>query len=252
MAESQYDDAADALARMAAGDVAPSEHEPESEPPPTPASAPVRPVKPAAARPGVVRQAAPVSKPAAPAPTAPVRTRPAAPVLSSAPPPPAAPPAPAGPVIATPSARKVRPVAPTIRSVAVPNEQSQPEVDGDQSTALSGETSEVIDDDEAAIMVPAPAPDAAVIEYRSRTAADARAKMARKKNLEIRRTFIPILLTSGTVLIGFASLRFVSGPDSTLSDLDLWIPIVLVLLAVVFFAVAVVNMLSVKDQLKQS
>jgi hypothetical protein len=233
MAESNNDDLADALAQMANGDVAPSEHEPEApiEPPP------VKAVRPASSRPVVV-------------PPASVRpARPVAPVPSNVTlnPPPAAPVAP--PVVTTrpvvPVVRKQRPAAPTITQTP-----GEAEVAGDQSTALSGamDSSTIIDDDDSVIV---PAPDASVFDTtpKKKAAATAKAKAAVRKNLEFRRTMIPILLTCGVLMLGFASLKFVSGSESSLSVLPIWVPVLLVLAGAIVLALAVVNILTVKNQL---
>jgi hypothetical protein len=153
---------------------------------------------------------------------------------------PAPAPAPSAPLAVPPSARKLRPSAPTVRSAVVPTEPTETEVAGDQSTALSGE---VIEDDESAMVVPymsAPTKP-------SNAVAEARAKAARQKNLNFRKTLIPILLTSGVILIGFASLKFMAGSDSMLTDMPIWIPVILLLLAAMFLSLAAVNMLSVKN-----
>ena len=262
MAESNHDDLADALAKMAESDFAPLKPDPKS-PPPTAAPAaqpPVtrpagperaapRAVRPASTRAPANRVAAPGAQPGVPAPPAPpaaqqpaprpvtpIRTRPASPVTFSTPQSSGVPDA-----QASPPARKVRPAAPSIRPATVPVEPGQGEVAGDQSTALSGD---VIDDDDSVIV---PAPDPSVFEYRTKTAAQAREKVARAKNMQFFRTLIPILLTCGVLLLVFASLKFTSGADSMLSDLPIWIPAVLVVMAIVLLSLAVMLMLVVKN-----
>jgi hypothetical protein len=250
MAESQHDDLADALARMADGDVAPGDPKPQA--PPTPPA--LRAVKPALARPATARPAsAPVVKAPAPSSAAPSRAaRPAAPIVREPASPPAAATAPAGALAIPPSARKARPAAPTTRSVTVAAPQNTPEVDGGQSTGLSSGTpgdAAVIDDDDAVIVPP---PDPSVFEYSSKATADMRAKVARQKSIDFRRTLIPILLTCGVLLIIFGSLKFVSGPDSVLTDLSIGIPIGLFVMAIILLALAAVNMISVKKQMENS
>ena len=263
MAESESDDLADALAQMAGGEIAPSEQEP---------AAPVEPEKPtsrpAAVKPVSARPAAPVIKPspveppaAVPVVTVPRPVRPVAPMLNSAPTPPAPPASPAAPpsgvrgarpiapaLTSTPGAvRRDRPSAPTIRQVAIA--PTDAEADASQSTGLTAVAagSEIIDDDDAVIV---PAPEASAFVPKSKTNAEVRKKIARKRNLEFRRTLIPILLTCGVMMLVFAVLRFFTGPDSMLTNLPIWIPIALVTAGLVLLALAVVNILGVRAELR--
>jgi len=252
MSNSNQDDLAEALARLAAGDVAPSEHQPPA--PVTPPAAPT-PAAPRAVRPASARAAA--ARPAAAAPPVPPKpVRPAAPVLSSPPPsPPVVPSASPPPVIraAAPVARKARPAAPTIASARVQSPEPQPplepEVDGGQSTGIAaqGDQPEIIDDDD---MMSIPAPEASVFQPKTKNVAEMRARAAAARNLEFQRTLIPILLTCGVMLGVFAVLKFVSGPDSMLAlAVKPWVPPVLGVISLLLLAMAVVLMLSVKQQL---
>jgi type IV secretory pathway VirB10-like protein len=243
MAESEHDDLADALARLAKGDVAPSEHKPA---PPAPITQPVKQMRPAA-KPIPARPPAPVST----APTAPKPARPVAPALTTPAPAPAAPsprPAAPAPVAAAGGARKPRPTAPTLRHGTVPTTGA--EVDGGQSTGLSAgsESADAVDDDDSVIV---PAPEASVFMPRAKptTSAEVRAAIARRKSLNLRRTLIPILLTLGVITLVFGSMKFFSGPDSMLANIPGYMPIILLIAAAVLLVLAVFNMLSVKVQL---
>ncbi len=275
--EGEHDEVAEALARLAGGDVAPSEHEP---PAPIIPVVPVRKtVRPASTRPVGIKPAAAAAIPAVAAPKAATPAvpalavpppaggrpvRPAAPVLSSGlqaaqnqATAPASPPvagAPAQPVLGhRPVApaqmiRKQRPSAPTLGSATLnPNDT---EIDGNQLTGLSNQMqgAEVIDDDDAVIV---PAPDASVFIPRQKpvTSAEARAAVQRKKSLDYRRTLIPILLTSGTLMFAFGILKFLAGGDSTLQYLPSWIPVTLMCVGLLVLGVAGINMMSVKGQL---
>ena len=81
------------------------------------------------------------------------------------------------------------------------------------------------------------------------TSAAARAAVQRRKSLEYRRTIIPVLLTSGTLMLVFGILKFFAGPDSMLQSVPTWIPIALLLAGALLLALAGVNMVSVRAQL---
>jgi hypothetical protein len=263
MSKSNHDDLADALARLAGGDVAPSEHEPPAPiaPPVPPAPAAPRTVRPASARPAAPRPApvaakAPPAPPVAPTPVAPKPVRPPAPALHS---PPASPPmVPTNsppPVIraVAPVVRKARPAAPTIAPAKPQLPAASPVIDADadggQSTGISAQAdlTEIIDDDD---MMSIPAPEASVFQPKIKNVSEMRARAAAARNLELRRTLIPILLTCGVMLGVFAVLKFVSGPDSMLAvAVPAWMPPVLGGFAALFLVMAAVMMMSVKQQL---
>lgn len=248
MAESQRDELADALAKMARG-----ESQPSDNPAPSPTLPPVNPVRPAPVKPVSARPNAPVvivprsaaTVPATP-PVTPRPTRPAAPV-SGGPASPTRTPRPVAPAMtsAPGTVRKDRPMAPTLRPVIAPTDA---EADSGQSTGLSAESpgAEIVDDDDSVIM---PALEASSYKPKSKTTADVRAQISRKRNLEYRRTLIPVLLMTGTLMIVFGILRFFTGPDSMLANLPVWLPIVLLSGGLILLALAGVNMLSVKHQL---
>jgi hypothetical protein len=140
--------------------------------------------------------------------------------------------------------RKPRPAAPALQQTTVSS--TEPEVDGGQSTGLTSQTddSQIIDDDDAVIV---PAPDASVFvpKAKPQTSAQARAEIARKKNLEYRRTLIPILLTTGTMCVIFSMLKLFAGADSMLANVPNWEPVIFAVAGVLLLALAGVNMLSV-------
>ena len=106
---------------------------------------------------------------------------------------------------------------------------------------------EIIYDDDSVIV---PAPDAAVFAPKRRSQPAARVgHSAMYQTIEFRRTIIPILLTCGTLMLAFGSLKYTLGQDSALAELPGWLPIVLFTTGTVLITLAVMNMLSVKHQL---
>jgi len=62
-----------------------------------------------------------------------------------------------------------------------------------------------------------------------------------------RKTIIPILLTFGIILAGWATLILTAGDDNALGDMfPRWTPIALSALALIFFLLAALNMLAVR------
>jgi hypothetical protein len=225
MAEPNHEDLADALARLAGGEVAPSEREHEAVPPPPPAlpahptGRPVfRPTAPAAKGPPAPRSRTPV-RPSTPASTPPQVPPPATAVVR--PQRPAVPPA--------------RPLAPPPPNLAPPEAAGVVEVPP-------------VDDDDVAIV---PAPDASVFAPRRKptTTADARAKAARHKRIEFRRTLIPILLTCGVLSIAFAVVPLAMGTDSVAVTLPGWITPTLLATGAVLLVLAGLNMAGVRAML---
>ena len=215
MAESNHDDLADALARLAGGDVAPSEHKPAAAPPPPPVKA-----RPTSPRPVGPKPAAMTPRPAAPgmpAPPRPARDPPG--LRSPVPRHPAHSQGGALPVIrpAPPVPRKARPELP--RGGQLPAGSNPPAAaDRGTSTRASAETdpNAIIDDDD---MMNIPAPEASVFQPRPKPAprAGARATNYARRSLDYRRTLIPILLVLGLYMAWLASLKYFSGPDSVLA-----------------------------------
>ena len=220
MARSDNDDVADALAKLAGGEVAPSEQVPPPAPVDNAESQPAPPSKPCAFRQamarGAARQPAAAARPQRPNTPAP---RPAAP--GTAPPPPP----------------------------QTPDDSLSAAVT-DLSAEDAAEQPVILDDDDAVIM---PAPDAAVFAPRAGQAAQpprgAFQRSALYQTIEFRRTIIPILLTCGGLMIGFGSLKYVMGEDSPLSELPVWLPVLLFVTGALLLGLAVANMLSVKHQL---
>jgi hypothetical protein len=217
MAQPDPDDLADALSKLAGGEIAPSEQTPPSPPQ----------VQPAAAKP-------PTPKPATRQPTTqrPVAARPARPTTPA--------PRPAGPTKSSP---------PPPRSPrSTPHETPlDVHLSSEAGLVLPSEEQPIVDDDDS---VNVPAPDAAVFAPKVRlTPARRTGRAAMYQTIEFRRTIIPILLTCGTLMIVFGSLKYTMGQDSALAELPGWLPIVLFTTGAVLLSLAVVNMLSVKHQL---
>lgn len=119
------------------------------------------------------------------------------------------------------------------------------------STRASAETdpNAIIDDDD---MMNIPAPEASVFQPRPKPAprAGARATNYARRSLDYRRTLIPILLVLGLYMAWLASLKYFSGPDSVLATVPVWVPVLLAVGSIVLLGLAVVNMISVKQQLE--
>jgi hypothetical protein len=144
-------------------------------------------------------------------------------------------------------ARPQRPAAPTLQQrAAVPTPDVQEPYDPGLSTGLVVPTESEIFDDEDAVIVPAPEPSAFIPKPKPTTTADFRARAAEKKRLEFKRTTIPILLTLGVIMFAFAALRYCLGPDSPLTTLPIWVPILLIIVGCGLLAFAAMNMLSVQ------
>ena len=69
------------------------------------------------------------------------------------------------------------------------------------------------------------------------------------KSLVFRRTAIPVLLTSGLLMLAVAGFRYVVDPDSVLALLPPWISVVLLAAAALLLLVAALNMAQVRQQL---
>ncbi len=255
MAESGHDDLADALARMASGDHVPSEHLHDDPTPPAPKAAPVKPA---------ARKAAPAVRPAPPAAVSPPST-PAAPTPKARPvsptpqQPTARPAAPAGPAT-TPTARAARPAGPTPAVSPVAPATTAPGARPARPTAPAArptapvaavpvpveEPAAVIDDDDAVIV---PAYESSRLARPSNAAAQLRAAKQKRKNLEFRRTCIPVLLTTGALMFVFGFAKFLIGDESSLSALPNTIPLALFAGGLVMFGLAAVNMVSVQKEM---
>ena len=82
------------------------------------------------------------------------------------------------------------------------------------------------------------------------TGASARRTPARR--LSLRRTFIPILLTSGLILFVLGLLRFLWTENNPLAGIQPWLVAVMFVFALVLWGLAAINMLAVKHQLEQA
>ncbi len=105
---------------------------------------------------------------------------------------------------------------------------------------------DIFDDEDAVIM---PAIEPLTYAPKAKTPADMRAKIAEKRRLEFRRTMIPVLLTASLISFFFAVIKFLLGPDSPLTALPVWVPIVLFLAGSTLLAFAAINMFSVRAEL---
>ena len=73
--------------------------------------------------------------------------------------------------------------------------------------------------------------------------------MLTAKSLEARRTFIPILLTTGVMFFLAGVSKFIVGDQSPIADYPAWMPIALFSLAGTLLIVAILNMLQVRSQM---
>jgi hypothetical protein len=79
-----------------------------------------------------------------------------------------------------------------------------------------------------------------------------RPRTAAYQTLEFRRTIIPVLLVCGCLLITLGTAAYAVSPMSPLSALPMWMPPILLVFGLILLAAAVLNMLSVKQQLERS
>jgi hypothetical protein len=121
------------------------------------------------------------------------------------------------------------------------------EVDIDRSADAMAH-GEVYDDD--AVIVPAPSADAFV--HHPPKPRPKKVHVAVYKTLKFKRTIIPILLTSGLLLIIFGVSRFIAGPDSPLSVLPMWLIATVFVMALLLLVFGAMTMLQVKDELMRS
>ena len=103
------------------------------------------------------------------------------------------------------------------------------------------------DDDDAML---APAPDASAFAYHAPPSRSTGKKLAQSS--EFKQTLIPILLTSGLLLIVFGLLKFILGPDSPYSNLPGWVIGMTCGMGALLLVFALFTMLQVKDQLSRS
>lgn len=174
----------------------------------------------------------PASRPARPArPAQPHGTRPSAPKAAPTPAPAAARPVMTPP----PQPPKARPaVPPQLRPLepAAPAQVEEPQPDF-----------AVYDDD--SVIVPAPPIDALAQTHHHA----ARAKRQYLRSISARRTFIPVLLTVGVMLIVAATVRYFVGEDAPLATLPKWSSVAGYAAGGLLLIVALLNMLQVRSEL---
>jgi hypothetical protein len=158
----------------------------------------------------------------------PVQARANSPVHPAPPPPPA-------PATAPPGAPLRRPPAPTAEPVAPPQ-------DIPQSSAFDMAPP---DDDDAVIVPP---PDRAAFIHAKKPAA--KPKLAAYQTLHFRQTIIPIMLTTGVMAIVLACIRLAISDDSIFSKIPGSVAAILAVIGLVLLAVAVMNMMQVKQILE--
>lgn len=71
--------------------------------------------------------------------------------------------------------------------------------------------------------------------------------MLNTKSIDARQTAIPVLLVSGFMFVVAGALKFVVGEESPISDFPVWMSIALFAVALVLIAIAVLNMLHVRQ-----
>lgn len=255
MADKDKNDLADALARLAAGEHVEEPHDPDAshhghdsiEPPPKippkPAQPQFRQTPGSPARPAGANPPPPAQKPA----TAPANrtvapgqmpARPAAPAARPAAPIASASTEPAAPVAKRPATPTARPATPAAPNLTPP--EDLPPVDP------TPDTQDAVDDD----AMLAPAPDASVFAPKPRPA-PRKARPPIFKTLEFRQTVIPIMLTTGSIMIIFSILPVVMGPDSAFADLYIWLQIAMALFGLMLLGLAALNMMQVKKELEE-
>jgi hypothetical protein len=117
-----------------------------------------------------------------------------------------------------------------------------------QVSAASSDQSQIIDDEvhpeDDAMLAPAPDPSmlAHPLPYRPKP-------IRRGISLQAKRTLIPILLTTGLLLIVFGALRFVMGPDSPYAKMPNWLTALVSVSGLILLAGAVFTMLQVQHEL---
>src|SRR5207248_5357851 len=140
--------------------------------------------------------------------------------------------------------RPAAPVRPAVPSVPAGASSSAIE----EATATTQEAAAV--DDDNLVMVPAPS--AEVLAHTHHAAPMHAPRLATIKSLDARRTVIPILLTIAAVLVATSTLRLVTSPNTPLSTLPRWIAWAGYTVAGFLFAVAILNVLYVRNDLSRA
>ena len=100
-------------------------------------------------------------------------------------------------------------------------------------------------EDDAASM---PAPGVEYLAARHHHPAPTAPRPALAKSLAFRRTVIPVLLTTGVLMLVTAVMKYVVHPDAPLAALPTWLVVVLAVASVALVMVAVLNMVQVQNQ----
>jgi hypothetical protein len=182
---------------------------------------------------GHVREPAPVKRPSAPKPVQPVQQKP--------PSRPAAPPAPTS-----------RPAAParTSSSSTSSSRRVRPAEPGLPPTPSDADFEDVADDDRGADEEAASAATEA-LDYHGPAPAKPRLRRTPYfKTLAFRRTAIPVLLTTGVMLLAAAVAQRLADAESPLARMGSWSGIVLVVAGLVLITLGVLNMFAVKAELE--
>ena len=226
------------------GQPVPEAAQPLSPPPPRQQPAPpVPPVRPSPSTPVPAGRLASQPKPAAPA-------RPARPVEPGATPPPRRAAAPGLPIPPRPVAPAVAPPVPPVVARAFQPQSSSPApapyapaaqpVDFVQGDGAH-EAAAAADDD--VMMMPAPSSD--YLAHVSHAPAYPRRSPA-ARSAGWRLTMVPVLVTCAALMLAAVVLKFVVNPDAPLALMPLWLVGILAAAAVVFVAVAVLNVLQAR------
>jgi hypothetical protein len=138
----------------------------------------------------------------------------------------------------------VRPAGPPAARPAGPTAGSRPAAPPvAQQAAQAGEAP--VDDDGVIV----PAPDASVFFHKPDYAAKNK-RPAFGQSVRFRQTSIPILLTSGLIMVVLGALHFLwSGENNPMEGLPVWLIAVLFLFGLLLWGLATANMLSVKAAL---
>ena len=96
-------------------------------------------------------------------------------------------------------------------------------------------------------MLGAPAPDASVFAPRRSTR-----DLIAERQLNNRRTLIPILLTCGVLLPAVGSLKWLRGPESAFTAWPVWAPLLLAALGALMLFLAIVSMIQVRQMMRRS
>ena len=115
--------------------------------------------------------------------------------------------------------------------------------DGSVEQGVESEAQEIYESDE----VMAPAPDASVFAPKAKPATAPRSsRTPYTQTLEFKRTVIPVMLTSGTIMLITAAAIFLAGVDSIFASIPAWLAIALLLFGLILLSLAAMNMMQVR------